>query len=341
MGSQRQIAKVLGISQSTVSFALKNHPKISWELRKKVFETAERLGYRNNPYLAAVMKEARTRHKADERGEIALVVNLPSQRDWYRVSEAFEVYHRGAIRRATELGFRIETFYLKSPGMSSARADRILRQRGTQGLILAMPYRGRRGLEFQWQHYSCVATGSWYEENDFDRICSDQSRNMVLALEGLRKRGYERVGLVLAEQHTRCDARGMKWAMGYLGYQMNRPAREHIPILTGADWPPSPQKLQAWLRKWKPQALLTLTGSEEELLAGLGIRVPEDIGLACLVCHAGSHFAGINPRDDAEGAVTVEQVVAKMARNEYGLPKQSLQILVEGEWKDGTTLKRR
>ncbi len=45
----KDIAKELGISPSTVSRALKNHPDISEKTRKMVFETAKRLNYRPNP----------------------------------------------------------------------------------------------------------------------------------------------------------------------------------------------------------------------------------------------------------------------------------------------------
>ncbi|MBC7327745.1 LacI family DNA-binding transcriptional regulator [bacterium] len=44
----KEIAKELGVSPSTVSRALRNHPAISEGTKKRVRETAERLGYRPN-----------------------------------------------------------------------------------------------------------------------------------------------------------------------------------------------------------------------------------------------------------------------------------------------------
>ena len=46
----KRIAEVLGLSISTVSRALKNHPDIAPETRKKVLELARKLDYEPNLY---------------------------------------------------------------------------------------------------------------------------------------------------------------------------------------------------------------------------------------------------------------------------------------------------
>ncbi len=57
----KDIAKELGISPSTVSRALKNHPDISEKTRNLVFETAKRLNYRPNPIARSLkMQQNRT-----------------------------------------------------------------------------------------------------------------------------------------------------------------------------------------------------------------------------------------------------------------------------------------
>ncbi|HON19662.1 MAG TPA: LacI family DNA-binding transcriptional regulator, partial [Salinivirgaceae bacterium] len=45
----KDIAKALGISASTVSRALKDHPDIAPETKKQVNELAKKLNYRPNP----------------------------------------------------------------------------------------------------------------------------------------------------------------------------------------------------------------------------------------------------------------------------------------------------
>ena len=55
-----EIARQLGVSRSTVSRALKNHPRISQETRLRVQEAAQALGYIPN-YLAQSLSSHRTR----------------------------------------------------------------------------------------------------------------------------------------------------------------------------------------------------------------------------------------------------------------------------------------
>jgi len=337
MANQRQIARALGISQSAVSCALRNHPNISREVREKVLETAGRLGYRQNAYLSAVMKEARTGRKTVEKGGIALIVDNQSREKWYGVCEASQILHKSVIARAAELGFGTETFYLRAPGMSLARLDRFLRERGTQGIVLLSSIKENYNHGFEWSRYACVASGCWYGGH-VDRVCSDQVKNVINALDRLKSYGYGRVGMILNEMYTQSDGLGTKWGTGYLGYQNKLPKHLRIPLLSGDIWTLPAKKFHAWYLKWKPQVLLTLVGHEERWTTELGLAVPEEVGIACMDRPSGGHFAGIEPTSRIEGALLAEMLAAKLGRNEYGLSRCSIQTVVEGRWVDGETV---
>ena len=51
------IAQKLDLSTATVSRALKNHPAISKNTRKKIQETAKDLGYRHNSFASSVRNQ--------------------------------------------------------------------------------------------------------------------------------------------------------------------------------------------------------------------------------------------------------------------------------------------
>ena len=59
----KDIAKMLGISVSTVSRALKDHPDISPETKDKVNEVAKKLNYRPNA-LAGIEKQQKQYHRS-------------------------------------------------------------------------------------------------------------------------------------------------------------------------------------------------------------------------------------------------------------------------------------
>ena len=45
----RTLAEALGVSRTTVSEALRNHPRVNLETRRRVQEWAQSAGYRFNP----------------------------------------------------------------------------------------------------------------------------------------------------------------------------------------------------------------------------------------------------------------------------------------------------
>jgi hypothetical protein len=74
-------------------------------------------------------------------------------------------------------------------------------------------------------------------------------------------------------------------------------------------------------------------------LERMGRRVPRDVGLIDL---AGDHpergYAGVYAEPAALGALAIDMLVGLMQRNETGVPRDQHEILLTGEWRDGTTL---
>jgi LacI family transcriptional regulator len=52
--TQRDLAKMAGVSHTTVSLALRQHPSISDETRARILKLAHKLSYRPDPMLAAL-----------------------------------------------------------------------------------------------------------------------------------------------------------------------------------------------------------------------------------------------------------------------------------------------
>ncbi|HEX8295693.1 MAG TPA: helix-turn-helix domain-containing protein, partial [Chthoniobacteraceae bacterium] len=71
--SLRDIARVLGISHATVSLALRDHPRISLGLRKKIQQTATEMQYRPDPMLAALASYKKSKGKVHAAGVLAWV----------------------------------------------------------------------------------------------------------------------------------------------------------------------------------------------------------------------------------------------------------------------------
>src|SRR5689334_20001595 len=116
----QEVADALGVHRSTVSLALRNHPSIPEATRARVRETAERLGYRRHPLVAALMTFRRSARPAPAHTTLACVSSSQPPDTW-KESPTMREMLAGARARAQTLGFRIEEFPLFQRGMTPER----------------------------------------------------------------------------------------------------------------------------------------------------------------------------------------------------------------------------
>jgi LacI family transcriptional regulator len=351
MPNQADIAKALGITQATVSRALRGDRSISAETRQAVQNTADRLRYNPNNYLSTLMSNIRSGKKLRGKGSIGLLIEASSLEDWYAI-EAFWTFHQGVLQRARELGVHVDPFFLKQPGISAAKIDEILHARGIEGLILAPPYRGNRTLNMRWERYAAIGVGFGWEEQELNRVAYDNLQCFITAFNELRRMGYQRIGTVLDRIFIDGTRHGINWYIGCLECQDRTPKSDRVPVFK-ANYPPPGEKIsepeaallenrfQAWVSKWKPDALLTVVGDERKWLEAMNLRIPQDVGLACLSLPIGSDLAGIEDAGEAVGATAIELVAAQIARNEFGLPSHQKVMMIESRWINGTTVQNK
>ncbi|RRJ95966.1 LacI family transcriptional regulator [Opitutaceae bacterium TAV4] len=336
--NQRTLARHAGVSQTAVSLALRNHPSIPAATRQRIQQLAESQGYRTNPNVASLMAQIRRNRRSETIGDcIALVVDAANQAGWLD-REYCQRQYDGMTARAAELGFRAEPFFLRAQGMTVARLDNILHARGIRSLVLAGPKRSPIDLSaMRWQDYACATISYTWDWPPVDRISSHHRHNMDTVLHQLHARGYQRIGLSL--QPHEVEAVDQNWLSGVLVMNQRLPARRRISLFVGQQNAATLPAFARWLEKHKPDALVTLTGWEETWLRRLGLRTPSDIGHACVNRPGKTRVAGIEEDHAMIGSTTIELLVAQMHRNEYGLPRRPRLTLINGEWREGSTLR--
>ncbi len=332
----RDVAAEAGVHAATVSRALRNHPSIPEETRLKVQAAAERLGYRPDPMLASLMAYRQATQPTHYNATLAWVTNHPDREGWKNQLVARD-YFRGAERRATALGYRIEPFWLREPGLGAARATTILATRGIQGLLFAPQpdFQGR--AELDWSRFSAVALGFSLVEPALHIIANHQFRSMLQAIREVRALGYRRLGLVLADFND--ERTNHNWTGAYLGAQLTWPEAERVPCLRlpalEAD------AFHAWLGAHQPDAILT-PNFDVVLgwLEGRGLKVPADVGLCAVPGYDGGRFySGVQENSELIGEAAVEFLVGMLHRNERGVPAVPHRLLIESTWLPGRTLR--
>ena len=133
----RIMAHALGVSRTTVSEALRDHPRVKPETRVRVQAWAKQAGYRFNPLASSILSEVRRTRLNTFHGVLAAI----GQEEPARVPFPGAYWRdllQGATERASALGFKLEHFVVGQRRLSVKRLDTILRSRGIRG-VLIMP----------------------------------------------------------------------------------------------------------------------------------------------------------------------------------------------------------
>lgn len=333
----RDIGAAAGVSRTTVSLALRNHPKLPEATRKRIRGLAEKMGYRPDPVLSAL---AAYRHGTAVPAEtLAWVTNWPTADAWLHDSPVYRHYFAGARQRAEELGHRLEHFWLREPGMRRSRFEQMLDARNIRALILAPQPIASAGFALTWSRYALVTLSYSTKIPTLHMIQCSHFRSMITLLAQLRRKGYRRIGCVL---HPRVDARVEHlWLAAYLFDRRGTKKEDAVPplVLAGVQ----KQRLKQWIVANRPEAVVTTSSSYPqvcECCEAMGLSIPADIGVAIVSnVPQGGELSGIHEHSEQIGAVAVDVLSRMLYHNERGVPKFPQRIMIDGAWVEGTTVR--
>ena len=339
--TQRDVAKALGVSNATVSLALRNSPAIREDRRREIQNMAEKMGYRPNPVAAALSHQKQLSKHPSIQASLAWLSlwPKPGMKGVAKV-RLFEEYRRGAEACTEKFGYRLEEFSLIRS--SARRIEEILLARGVSGIILSPSHFSYNMdlREFQWDRFSAIRTSRLPAEPALHLVTADQSSNTMLAFDQILAKGYKRVGFINFGKSQ--GDRIWRFESGYMAVQQELPLRERLPIyrLEASD-ASSREGLRKWMEAQRPDAIITLHPNAREVLESLGYRCPDDVALATVNTMDCDIDAGIDQDGMEIGRSAVLQLLSMIRDNERGIPRSMREILIKGHWVDGTTLPNR
>jgi DNA-binding LacI/PurR family transcriptional regulator len=330
----RDIARKAGCHYSTVSLALRNHPRIPPRTKEKIKTIADQLGYRTDAMLAALCAYREMKRPLAEKGVIAWLTNHRAEKGW-TVSACNRDYFQGASARAAERGYRLEQFWLAAPGMNAFRMSKIFWTRGIQGVLLP-PQERLCAVDLDWKNLSAVTFGYTLTNPRLHLVSNHEYRTMGTLFSELDRRGYRRVGLVNLRNHDeRVDH---NWLAAYLVEQNRLCTEQAIPPLILESW--SDQDFLSWVERFRPDAIVTKLVEVLTSLKRAGYRVPEDIGVAYHSLDEGRlGLSGMKKNSFQIGVMAVDLLVDMLHRNERGVPLRAYLLMVEGTWFEGQTVR--
>ena len=335
--SMQAVANLAGVHRTTVSLVLRRHPRISVATRNRVMDAVNKLGYRINPLISALMQAHRRMRPLTNVSKIAWVTAWPTRYGWRPPENSIPDFMPGAVARAEELGYKIDHFWLAEPGMTPRRMSRILYARNITGVVLGRLPPGLSRIELQSDDFAMVSIGVSLESPRISHVAENHFHSCKLAVQTCLARGYRRIGLALP--HRLYERVQEKFLGAFLVEQSRLPtARQIPPMITEA---PDERIFRRWMKRHAPDVVICPNVAVVlPWMNRLGHRVPQDVGLAGLAVEQrdGAH-AGIWCDPAIIGSMAVELVVSALQRNERGLPAHEQEILYRPNWVEGRTIR--
>ena len=329
--SMREVAARAGYSRSAVSLALQGHPSIPATTRQMILDAAQKLGYRKNPLVAALMRSRRSRKSQDApRAPLAFLTSHPPNDSW-RQAATHHRFHAAAVTRASELGFQLDEFSIANPALRPDRVRALLKARGIHGLLIAPLPGGNTQLDFDLTDFAAVGLGLSVRVPEIDRIADDHFFSTQLAFERGLALGYRRIGLALAAGVSR--RLEDRWWSGYLLAQQQVAPRARIPALMPETREEIPAKLTDWITRHRVDAVIFSLRAPE-----LMKRASPSVGLISLsVLDASGKIAGIRQDTHRIGAGGIDLLVGKLQHWSTEANQPPRLLLVRGAWCDGAS----
>lgn len=313
----------------TVSLALRRHGSIPAATRQRVVAEAERVGYRPNPLVSALMAQLRGAKKPRYQATLAVVHN-GEQADWSGMFPAAKFMEAGVRARADELGFGLDTFWLREERWTDGRLERALRQRGIAGIVVAPLPEGKSSISFEFSGFAAAAIGLSLQEPQLACATSNYFQTVQLVHGHLVATGRKRIGLAV-EPHQDERTRH-QWIGAYLGCEVASGRHANMARLGPTDR----EAFLKWVRREKLDAVMSIAPIHA---AWLGDAGKGRVAYACLTLPQSARgIAGARSNARGIGAAAVDLVVAQLNRNERGVPVEAQVLQIPAKWVDATMI---
>lgn len=337
--SLQAIAEKSGVSAMTVSRVLRQSPNVAPATRRKVMAAVKALDYRPDPHLARMMSLVRSRKAPKLRAVLAVIREDLPQDELHKT--AYQYVPFGDIRRRAEQhGYHVEEFWLGRDGLTPERLSQILLARGIEGVIVSPQSSQMLCAQLDYAPFAAATFGYGLKQPSLHRTAGNMTLGVHLATAQLAARGYQRIGLAITRWIDDRSEHAHVGAM--LRFQQGIPASQRVPMLIFPhnDLSKNEEPFRAWMKKHRPDAVISFDTEVPDWIRRLDLRIPEDLGF---VVHDWTermkNFAGIHHRRDHLASAAVDLVATQLLHHERGVPEVPRQILIPPEWVEGPTVR--
>lgn len=334
----RSLAVIAGVSNATVSLALRNHPRIRACERERIQRIAAEAGYQTNALVSHLTAQMRLNRATTYQSTLGLVCVGKESIELNDVS-TFRDWIESSRERASTLGYSLDKFVLSESKIPPSRLVQILETRDIRGLLIMGPFPNNElpaELQPVWERSASIVLGIRPIDPALAFVANDQFSTAARGVREMLHLGYRRLGLCIHPDVD--DLVENRFLGGFSVEQKHLPKADHIPPFP---YQPNKEKeFQAWVKRHRPDGILTLHPEVMQWLKNMGLKIPQDIGIIHLD-HTDDlkGWAGMKQNNPDIGRAAVDLVVGQIHRNEIGVPPFQKCMFISGAWVDGPTVR--
>jgi LacI family transcriptional regulator len=174
----KDIAKLLNISQNTVSLALRGMPGVKESTREKILNTARQIGYLRN---------------TAEPSTIFLVTTLDNSTDTY----FYSFMQRAIEDELNRFGYKLVAMhFINDNQVNSLQIPRLINQIEPRGILILGELDAAYCLELMKSNLPVVCVDFYYPDIVVDSVIEDNISGIYSVLEYMTSKGYKSFGFI-------------------------------------------------------------------------------------------------------------------------------------------------
>jgi len=275
MASLKDLAKLVGVSPTTVSFALNGRSRemrISEELTERILEAAKQLGYQPNN-IAVALRTGQTKI-------IGLIVEDIANHFFSNLAKTIE-------DEASRFGYRV--VYCSTENMAG-KGDELInmlqRQHVDGYLITPDASMEERMTALLKRDIPVVQIDRYLPGLDCPYVMVDNHQGVVSGVEFLLKKKYSRISFVTVDlDMIQMKERKLGFVETMTAHGLFKNKKQLLELPYSSVREDAVERIQAYLEKEKPEAVLFATNYVGILglraIKNLQLNVPDDLAVVC------------------------------------------------------------
>jgi len=335
--SMKHVAKAARVSVMTVSLAMRHDIRIPAATQQRILKVAQRIGYRKNPLVAALMANLRGRHPRGQDAHVIAYLESTFAAAAPQTLATLQRFRRGARESAEVNGYRLELFTLGEGGVPEARLLQILAARGIRGAVFAPFPKWGVSLTETWDGLALATIGYSLRQPQLHRAINHHAHSVRLTVLKLMALGYRKIGLVLNRNENERTERA--WLSSFLQLRHEYSGKKwSFPLLLPEADKVEERRLLDWLARTRPDCVVSPDGWLYPVIRGIRLPSRKAMGFASLHLNAScAGCSGIDQNNERVGGAAIELVIEQLHGNSYGVPKDPKTVLIEGCWVAGAS----